>query len=155
MFKAGGPCIGSEEGSKTPKHQTQPPPERRVGVMTLGVQLCLRWFMYGQRITAGEDVQRLNRQAQQHGRGEGRGPAIDEGDVESIAAMMLVVTGSPEANSPWWMHVASGLRGRTHTTLALIIQISRISQSTGSSKLCGAVLSLSCATNFRQQMQSP
>ena len=64
--------------------------------MTLGVQLCLRWFTHGQRVTGAEAVHRLNRQSQQHGRGEGRGPAVDEADVEPTAAAVLVMTSRPQ-----------------------------------------------------------
>ncbi len=88
MPKAGRLALAAEKAAKPKNIPTQPPPRRRIRVMTLGVQLRLRWFMGGQRITAGEDVQRLNRRAKQHGKGDGRGPAIDKGDVESTAAAM-------------------------------------------------------------------
>ena len=63
--------------------------------MTLGVQLCLRWFGEGQQIAPPEVVRRLDSQAQRHGRGGGRGPLIDESDLEATVAEMLRVTQRP------------------------------------------------------------
>ena len=88
MPKVGRLALAAEKAAKPNKIPTQPPPKRRIGVMTAGVQFCLRCFMEGQRTTAGEDLQRLKRQAQQHGQCEWRGPTLDEGDVESAAATM-------------------------------------------------------------------
>ena len=48
--------------------------------MTLGVQLCLRWFGEGQQV-----VRRLDLQAHQRGLGGRRGPNINEDDVEWVA----------------------------------------------------------------------
>jgi hypothetical protein len=70
MPKAG--RLALAENAKPNKIQNQPPPQRRVVGMTLGVQLRLRWFIEGQRTTAVEVVHRLNSQSQKHGRGEGR-----------------------------------------------------------------------------------
>jgi hypothetical protein len=53
-------------------------------------------FVEGQRVTPAEAARRLNRQSQQHGRGDGCGPTIDEADVESTAAAMLIVTSRPK-----------------------------------------------------------
>ena len=72
--------------AKTNKIATLPPPQRRIVVMTLGVQLCLRRFIEGQRITASEIARRLYIQPHHCGRGKGSRPAIDKGDVESICA---------------------------------------------------------------------
>ena len=83
MPKAG--RLALAEKAKPNNIPTQPPPQRGVAVMTLGVQLCLRWFIEDHRTTTVQAVHRLNRQSQQHGRGEGRGPTVDEADVESTA----------------------------------------------------------------------
>jgi hypothetical protein len=48
--------LALAEKAKPNKIPTQPPPQRCIVVMTLGVQLCLRWFMEGHRLTAGEAV---------------------------------------------------------------------------------------------------
>ena len=96
MAKSG--RLALAEKAKPNKIPSQPPPQRRIVVMTLGVQLCLRWFIEGQRITGAEAVHRLNRQSQQHGKGEGRGPAGDEADVEPTATAMLIVTSRPQGN---------------------------------------------------------
>ena len=58
--------------------------------------MCLRWFIECQRITVAEVAPRRNLQPQQRGRGEGRGPAIDEADAQSIATAMLIVTSRPQ-----------------------------------------------------------
>ena len=44
--------LALAEKAKPNKIPNQPPPQHRIVVMTLGVQLCLRWFIEGQRITA-------------------------------------------------------------------------------------------------------
>ena len=46
MPKAGRLALAAEK-AKPNKIPTQPPPQRRIAVMTLGVQLCLRWFIEG------------------------------------------------------------------------------------------------------------
>ena len=74
---------------------TPEPPQRPIVVMTLGVQLCLRWFGEGQQIAPPEVVRRLDSQAQRHGRGGGRGPLIDESDLEATVAEMLRATQRP------------------------------------------------------------
>jgi hypothetical protein len=71
---------------------------RCIVVMTLGVQLRLRWLIEGQRITAAEVAHRHSCQPQQHGRGDGRGPAVDEADVEPVAAAFLIATSRPQGN---------------------------------------------------------
>ena len=55
--------LALAEKAKPNNIPTQPPPQRRIVVMTLGVQLCLRWFIEGQRITAAEVAHRLNRRS--------------------------------------------------------------------------------------------
>ena len=54
--------LALAEKAKPNKIPTQPPPQRRVVVMTLGVQLCLRRFIEGKRTTVAEVVHRLNLQ---------------------------------------------------------------------------------------------
>ena len=88
-------ALASRRDAEPEREPTPPPPQRRTVVMTLGVQLCLRWFGEGQQMDPPQVVHRLDVQAYERGRGGGRGPRVDQDDVESTAAEMLRVTNRP------------------------------------------------------------
>ena len=64
-------ALASRRDAETEREPPQPP-QRRIVVMTLGVQLCLRLFGEGQQMDPPQVVHRLDLQAHERGRGGGR-----------------------------------------------------------------------------------
>ena len=64
-------ALASRRDAEPEREPTPPPqpPQRRIVVMTLGVQLCLRWFGEGQQKDPPQVVRRLEFQAHERGLG--------------------------------------------------------------------------------------